>query len=82
MLLLDLKRDRSASRSNFNHPFDLAAYNTGGQSVTDYAQVSGVSVANPPVGIIPGNSSSITRYSFSGPLEVSQNNTAEHLYSQ
>ena len=77
VLLLDLNRGRSASRSNFNHPFELAAYNTGGHSPAEYAKVSSVSVSTPPGGTIPGNSSSITRYPISGPLEVSQNNTAE-----
>ena len=72
-----MNRGHSVSRSNFTHPFKLVAHNTGGQSVTNYAQVYGVLVATPPVGTIPCNSSSITRYPFSGPLESSENNTAE-----
>ena len=75
VLLLYLNRARSASRSNFNCPFELATYNNGGHSVTQYAKVSAVLVSTPPVGTILGNGSSITQYPIFSSLEVSQNNT-------
>ena len=79
VLFLEINMGRSVSRSKFTHPFELAARNTSGQSVTDYPQVSSVLVATPLEGILLGNTSSISRYPFSGSLEVTENTTAETL---